>query len=205
TESCSGGRTQVTVKQNQQKAILTWKEFNVGRETDLYFDQSAGGGGAADWIALNRVLDPSLAPSRILGTIRSEGQVYVINKNGIIFGGASQVDVGTLVASSLALSNTQFLTGINKSIVVGTNDMHAPQFGEYNPRLAITTKPSTDPSQPERFTPDGVPGDVTVQAGAQISARGGGKAMLFAPIVSNAGHISAPDGQIIMAAGEQVY
>src|SRR5262249_23928845 len=43
------------------------------------------------------------------------------------------------------------------------------------------------------------------QAGAQISARSGGKAMLFAPIVSNAGHISAPDGQVIMAAGEQVY
>ncbi len=200
----SNGRVQVEVVQNQQKAILTWNKFNVGRETDLYFNQSAGGGGAANWIALNRVLDPSLVPSQILGTIRSEGQVYIINKNGIIFGGSSQVDVGTLVASSVALSNAQFLAGINTSIVL-TNDMHLPTFGEYNPRLADTQKPATDPSQPARFTPDGVPGDVTIQTGAQISARTGGKAMLFAPIVSNAGQISVPDGQIIMAAGEQVY
>src|SRR6185312_2118134 len=117
-----------------QKAILTWNKFNVGRETDLYFNQTAGGGAAANWIALNRVLDPSLIPSQILGTIKSEGQVYVINKNGIIFGGSSQVDVGTLVASSLALSNAQFLAGINTSIVLGTNDIHLPTFGEYNPR-----------------------------------------------------------------------
>lgn len=198
------GRVQVEIKQNEQKAILTWNKFNVGRETDLYFNQTAGGGGAANWIALNRVLDPSLIPSQILGTIRSEGQVYIINKNGIIFGGASQVDVGTLVASSLALSNAQFLAGINTSIVL-TNDMHLPTFGDYNSQLPNTQKPSTDPSQPARFTPDGVPGDVTIQAGAQISAKTGGKAMLFAPIVSNAGQISVPDGQIIMAAGEQVY
>lgn len=83
--------------------------------------------------------------------------------------------------------------------------MHLPQFGEYNPQLADTFKSPTDPGQPARFTPDSVPGDVAVQAGAQISARSGGKALLFAPIVSNAGTISAPDGQVIMAAGEQVY
>lgn len=201
----SNGRVQVEIVQNQQKAILTWNKFNVGRETDLYFNQSAGGGAAANWIALNRVLDPSLIPSQILGTIKSEGQVYVINKNGIIFGGSSQVDVGTLVASSLALSNAQFLAGINTSIVLGTNDIHLPTFGEYNPRLANSQKPATDPSQPARFTPDGVPGDVTIQAGAQIGTKSGGKAMLFAPIVTNAGQISVPDGQVIMAAGEQVY
>lgn len=93
----SNGRVQVEIVQNRQKAILTWNKFNVGRETDLYFNQTAGGGAAADWIALNRVLDPSFIPSQILGTIRGEGQVYIINKNGIIFGGSSQVNVGALV------------------------------------------------------------------------------------------------------------
>ena len=118
TEAQNGGRTQVTVKQNEQKAILTWKEFNVGRETDLYFDQRAGGADAKNWIALNRVMDPGAAPSQILGSIKAEGQVYVINRNGIIFGGASQVNVGTLVASSLGLSNQQFMAGINKQLYV---------------------------------------------------------------------------------------
>ena len=58
-----------------------------------------------DWIAFNRILDPSLAPSQIFGTIQASGQVYVINQNGIIFGGASQVNVGALVASTMSLTS----------------------------------------------------------------------------------------------------
>ena len=62
---------------------------------------------AKDWIALNRIIDPSGLPSQILGQIKAEGSVYLINANGIIFGGASQVNVHTLIASSLSfLSDT---------------------------------------------------------------------------------------------------
>lgn len=110
----SNGRTQVEIVQTDPKAILTWQKFNVGRETDLNFNQRAGGDKAANWIALNRVLDPDAAPSRILGTIRADGQVYIINKNGIVFDGASQVNVQTLAASTLAISNAQFMAGITK-------------------------------------------------------------------------------------------
>ncbi|MCA6116450.1 filamentous hemagglutinin family protein [Bradyrhizobium sp. WSM 1738] len=208
TESTNAGRTQVTVKQNEQKAILTWKEFNVGRETDLYFDQRAGGADAKNWIALNRVTNPGAAPSQILGSIKAEGQVYVINQNGIIFGGASQVNVNTLVASSLSLSNQQFLAGINTSIVVSrglAGYMHLPQFGDYNPNLADSTKPANDPSQPAPFMPASAPGSVLVEAGAEVAAASGGKVMLFAPKVINSGLVSAQDGQVIMAAGEQIY
>ena len=112
----SGGRTQVQVTQTQRKAILTWQTFNVGKDTSLYFDQRAGGTDARNWIALNRVLDPAAAPSKILGSIKADGQVYIINRNGIIFGGSSQVNVGTLVVSSLTLTNEQFLSGINTSL-----------------------------------------------------------------------------------------
>ncbi|UPJ52707.1 filamentous hemagglutinin family protein [Bradyrhizobium sp. 200] len=211
TEVQSGGRTKVTVRQNEQKAILTWKEFNVSRETDLYFDQRAGGADAKNWIALNRVTNPGAAPSQILGSIKAEGQVYVINQNGIIFGGASQINVNTLVASSLSLSNQQFLAGINTSIVVSNGlagYMHLPQFGDYNPNLPDTTK-SADPAnpvgQPAPFMPANAPGDVVVKAGAEIAAASGGKVMLFAPKVINSGQVSAQDGQVIMAAGEQIY
>ncbi len=112
TEIRDGDNADVTVKQRQQKAILEWETFNVGGNTELYFDQRAGGANASEWIALNRVLDGT-APSQILGSIKAEGQVYVINRNGIIFGGASQVNVGSLIASSLSLSNEQFMAGIN--------------------------------------------------------------------------------------------
>ncbi|WP_441242473.1 filamentous haemagglutinin family protein [Tardiphaga sp. 768_D3_N2_1] len=209
TESNSGGRTQVEIKQTEQKAILNWSSFNVGRETDLYFNQKAGGGDAANWIALNRVTDPSLAPSRILGTIKAEGQVYVINKNGIVFGGASQVNVNSFVASSLSLSDEQFRAGINKQLMIfddpSGSSIGKPQFGYLGQQNSNMFVPLNDPSQTAPIAIGAPPGDVRVDAGAQITTQSGGKALIFAPRVVNAGTISAPDGQVIMAAGEQVY
>jgi filamentous hemagglutinin len=209
TESKNDGRTQVEIKQTEQKAILNWSSFNVGRETDLYFNQKAGGADASNWIALNRITDPSLAPSRILGTIKADGQVYVINKNGIIFGGASQVNVNTFVASSLSLSDEQFRAGINEQLQIDPNaanyNIAKPQFGylgQQQPDMFVSVN---DPSQVPGVVIGPPPGDVRVEAGAQITAASGGKAMLFAPRVSNAGSINAPDGQVILAAGEQVY
>ena len=81
TQSNSNGWALVTVKQTAQKAILTWSNFNIGKTTQLYFDQSAGT--ALDrsntWVVLNRILDPSGVPSQILGSIKAEGSVYVLN------------------------------------------------------------------------------------------------------------------------------
>ncbi|NVO13596.1 MAG: filamentous hemagglutinin family protein [Rhodoplanes sp.] len=203
------GRTQVEIKQTTSKAILTWSSFNVGRETDLYFNQTAGGSNASQWIALNRVIDPSLAPSRILGTIRADGQVYVINKNGIIFGGSSQINANTFVASSLNLKNDQFQAGIDAPLYVfldgnGNWTTARPQFGDYADVMPLLVEVG-DPRQVAPYVPDRVPGDVVVQAGATINVASGGKALLFAPHVANRGQISAPDGQVILAAGEQVW
>ena len=86
-QSEAGGRFEVTVTQSQQKAILTWQKFDVGANTDLHFDQTAGGSAVASWSVLNRVLDPTLAPSRILGSIRAEGQVYVLPDDRVVVRG----------------------------------------------------------------------------------------------------------------------
>ena len=193
----ANGRTQVEIVQTDPKAILTWQKFNVGRETDLKFNQRAGGDHAANWIALNRVLDPEATPSRILGTIRADGQVYVVNKNGIVFDGASQVNVQTFAASTLAISNAQFMAGIAKLLMIeigGANGYALPTFGEHAPNETV-----------RGFVPDYVPGVISVEAGARIESRAGGKIMLFGSKVQNSGLISAPDGQVLLGAGEQVY
>lgn len=53
TWTTNGQLTQVTIEQQQQKAILTWKTFNIGPSTDLYFDQKTNGGALANqWIAV---------------------------------------------------------------------------------------------------------------------------------------------------------
>src|SRR5262249_20583222 len=80
----AGGRgVQVTVKQTLQQALINWSSFNIGRNTTLYFDQSAGGADVGQWVAFNKVNDPTGRPSQILGSIVAPGQVYVINQNGI--------------------------------------------------------------------------------------------------------------------------
>ncbi|MCG2842847.1 filamentous hemagglutinin N-terminal domain-containing protein, partial [Sandaracinobacter sp. RS1-74] len=91
------GRTNVTIDQTQEKAILTWETFNVGRETDLRFNHK----GNSSWMTLNRVTDPNANPTQILGSIKADGSIYIINPNGVIFGGASQVNVRSIIASSL--------------------------------------------------------------------------------------------------------
>jgi filamentous hemagglutinin family protein len=97
TQTVSGGQTLVAIQQTAPQAVLNWTTFNVGKNTIVNFNQQ----GNAGWIALNKISDPSGVPSQILGRIRADGQVLLINQNGIIFGGSSQINVNALVASTL--------------------------------------------------------------------------------------------------------
>lgn len=202
TQSVADATTTVTIEQTAQKAILNWETFNVGKNTQVYFNQSAGTNakdGSNDWIALNRVNDPNGRPSQIAGQIKAEGSVYIINRNGIIFSGSSQINTRSLVASSLALTNDQFNAGINNPFMYGDgsgNDAVMPVFGDH-----ATSQSTTTPW----VAPDEAPGDVVVEAGADLNVGKGGKLMLFGSHVSNAGQLSAVDGQIILAAGEQIW
>lgn len=200
-QTVSGNKTTVMVEQTKSQALLTWETFNIGKETKLIFDQSAGGKSRADWIAFNKVLDPSGKPSQILGSIEAPGQVYVINQNGIIFGGSSQVNVRSLVASTLPINENL----INRGLL---NNPGA-QF-----LFSALPVPASE-KDPVAFTPeeslreDGRQGDVIVQEGARITSRvgadgNGGRVMLVGANVSNSGTISTPSGQTILAAGLQV-
>jgi filamentous hemagglutinin family protein len=202
TQSSNNGQTTVTVVQNQQKAILTWSSFNIGANTTLYFNQSAGNqtNGNNDWIALNRIIDPSLAPSQILGQIKAEGSVYLINGNGIIFGGSSQIDVHTLIASSLGFlgenvtSNMVPGPGAYDNAVSATN---AAFLNATNGGIAAAEASGNSGNVPNLVLGVGgqvssyVPtGAVTVEAGANISTHSngsqsdGGFVLLAAPTVN---------------------
>ncbi len=87
---------------NTPGTIINWQQFNIGRgELTRFVQQSAASQ------VLNRVV--GVDPSTILGTLQSNGRVFLINPNGIVFGAGSQVDVAGLVASTLRLSNEDFL------------------------------------------------------------------------------------------------
>ncbi len=112
TQTTNGSTTsEVTIQQTQQQAVLNWQSFNIGKSTTLTFDQSAGGEDVGNWIAFNKV-GVTGSPSQILGSIKAAGQVYVINPNGIIFGGSSQVNAHALVASSLPINDNLIQRGL---------------------------------------------------------------------------------------------
>lgn len=109
--SGTDGSQTVTIQQTKQQAVLTWDSFNIGKTTTLKFDQSAGGSDVGNWIAFNKI-GVTGAPSQILGNIKADGQVYIINPNGIIFGASAQVNTHALVASSLPINDNLISSGL---------------------------------------------------------------------------------------------
>lgn len=199
TQTTSDGQTLVNIQQTASQAVLTWKSFNIGKKTILNFDQNLGGNQTSQWVAYNKINDPTGVPSQILGSIRANGQVFVINRNGIIFGGSSQVNTHALFASTLPINDNLINSGL-----LANPDQQFLFTG-----LAIPAGANGTPA----FTPDAPYnsdyGDVTVQPGATLTAptttsHVGGRVVLVGRNATNAGTISTPDGQTIIAAGRQV-
>jgi filamentous hemagglutinin family protein len=191
------GRKEVDIVQTGSRAILTWKTFNVGRETDLVFDQSAGGSDANSWAALNRVLDPNGKPSSILGSIKAPGQVYILNRNGVVFGGTSQVNVGSLLVSGLEIG-TPAPIGANPIATATEADSNAHFLNDPLAGLAFERPIWGQPGQGDLAT------KVVVEPGARIAAASGGRVVLLGGTVRNGGTIESPDGQIFLAAGARI-
>src|SRR5471032_607740 len=144
---------------NTPNTIINWQSFSVASDEITRFIQQS-----ADSKVLNRITGQS--PTQILGSLQSNGKVFLINPNGVLFGAGSRVDVNGLVASSLAISNADFLAGKNN------------------------------------FSGDAAAGKVS-NAGT-ITTPAGGQIFLVAPAVENSGVISAPNGDVVLAAGHSV-
>src|SRR3989338_11374819 len=113
---------------NTPGAILNWQQFNIGQGQTTQFNQQS-----AQSSVLNRVT--GLDPSQILGTLRSNGQVFLINPNGIMFGAGAIIDVNRLIASTLNITNADFLAnnlkfnGNNGTSVLNQGQITTPVGG----------------------------------------------------------------------------
>ncbi len=94
----------MTVTQGSDKLITYWSSFNIGRDNTVNFVQPSSSA-----VALNRVTGSDA--SQIMGTLTSNGKIFLINPNGVLFGKGAQVDVGGLVASTLTIKDSDFLAG----------------------------------------------------------------------------------------------
>lgn len=98
------GGPQTQIQQFSEKAIINWQSFSVNPGEQVRFLQPHQFA-----VILNRVVGQD--PSQILGSLSSNGTVFLVNPNGIFFGPDVQLDVGSLVASTLSISDADFLSG----------------------------------------------------------------------------------------------
>ena len=100
--SSSGATT--FVNQSTSKAIINWQDFSVGQGAAVQFNQPN-----AAAITLNRVTGANI--STIDGAIRANGQVWLLNPNGLLFGNGAVINVGGLLATTSDIANQDFLEG----------------------------------------------------------------------------------------------
>jgi filamentous hemagglutinin family protein len=148
---------------NSPNAVIDWRSFSIGASEITRFVQQS-----RNSVVMNRVVGSggTIDTSVILGTLKSNGRVYLLNSSGVVFGAGSVVDVAGLVVSSLQLSDADF---------------HAKRL---------------------RFTHGAGAGKI--ENHGNITTKSGGEVYLVGPAVANSGVITSPNGDVVLAAGNQV-
>jgi filamentous hemagglutinin family protein len=98
----AGDTTVVT--QSTSKAIINWQSFSVASGSTLQFAQPG-----ASAITLNRVTGG--AASSINGALLANGQVWILNSNGVLFGQGASIHVGGLLATTSDIADNDFVSG----------------------------------------------------------------------------------------------
>ena len=116
------------INQSSQNLAVNWQSFNVDAQESVNFVQPS-----TTALAINRILDTN--GSKVMGNINANGQVILVNPNGILFGQNAQVNVGALVATALDLTNNQLnsgkltFSGDGTGSIVNQGQLNASQGG----------------------------------------------------------------------------
>jgi filamentous hemagglutinin family protein len=102
--SISSNGSAMTVNQSTDKMIANWQSFSIGAGNSVTFKQPS-----VSSVALNRVVGQDA--SQILGNLNANGQVFLINPNGVAIGASGSVQTGGFIASTLDITNENFLSG----------------------------------------------------------------------------------------------
>ncbi|MBA3696771.1 MAG: filamentous hemagglutinin N-terminal domain-containing protein, partial [Methylotenera sp.] len=94
---------QMVIDQSTRQSIINWQSFGISASESVQLLQPAQG------VALFRVVGSE--STQIFGSLSANGSLFLVNPNGVLFGQGAQVDVGSLVATSMSISNADFLNG----------------------------------------------------------------------------------------------
>jgi filamentous hemagglutinin family protein len=206
---------------NTPGTIIQWQGFSIGAgEITRFLQQSDKSA------VLNRITGKD--PTVILGTLQSNGRVFLVNPNGVLFGAGSRVDVNGLVASSLGMSNQDFLAGrMNFSAgatagnVANNGSITTPAGGKVYliaPNVAnngVIQSPGgdvvlaagrsvqlVDSTSPDLHVVVSAPGDQALNLGQVIAQ--GGSVGIYGALVNQRGVVNA-DSAVVGANGKIVF
>ncbi|WP_189535984.1 YDG domain-containing protein, partial [Paludibacterium paludis] len=186
----------MTIHQGSPKLAIDWQDFSIGQGHSVNFVQPSGSA-----VALNRVTGSNV--SKIQGALNANGQIFLVNPNGILFTPSAQVNTGGLVASTLGISNEDFLSGRyefsgnSSNAVVNQGNITVRNGGNLALIAARVSNSGT-------LTAD--QGSVTLGAGSKVLLDMGGPVKLVIEqgaidaLIDNGGAIRAEGGTVLLSA-----
>ncbi|HWB00964.1 MAG TPA: filamentous hemagglutinin N-terminal domain-containing protein, partial [Pirellulales bacterium] len=206
----NNSNSKTTVNQTSNKALINWDSFSIPTGSTVQFVQPN-----SNAIAVNRVTGNNA--STIDGALLANGNVWLINANGILFGSHSQINVGALIATTSDINNDDFKNGKytfqpasnanasvdNKGTITvnqgGSVVLSAPQVS--NEGLIQANLGTVVLGGAKAFTVD-LNGDnlLTYEITAPVTSapKTGDHGSVAAALVSNSGQIEAAGGRVIL-------
>lgn len=199
------GQGTMTVDQTTDRSVINWNTFNIGQNAGATYNQPG-----ANSLSVNRVTGAD--PSQILGTLRSNGKIMIIDPNGVFFSKTAVVDVGGIIAT------TGELDAMNQDQLMAGNKFQISNIGA-NPDAKIENAGSITAAQGGlvAFVAPWVSnsgfinaklGSVTLAAGAKMTVDLAGDNLISIAVndklqkalVENSGTIDAQGGRVVMSA-----
>ena len=104
----------MNIDQGSQRAVVNWNSFDVGAKATVNFNQPN-----ANAVMLNRV--NSATPSMIDGAVNANGHVVFVNPNGVVFGKGAEINTGGITATTMNISDAEFMAGGKQTYSGGTS------------------------------------------------------------------------------------
>ena len=196
TGSISQNGNAMTINQGSDKLAINWQSFSIGAGNSVTFNQPGSGS-----VALNRVLGSDV--SVIQGALNANGQVFLVNPNGVLFSPTAQVNVGSIVASTLNISTADFMAGNyrfegnSSNAIINQGNIQAANGGSI--ALIAATISNTG-----KLTANG--GNVLLGAGSRVTLDLGGPVKLeveqsaIDALIEQGGAIKADGGRVYLTA-----
>ncbi|MEW5834970.1 MAG: GLUG motif-containing protein [Pseudomonadota bacterium] len=188
----------LTINQGSQNTVLNWQSFSIGADQTVTFNQPNSSS-----VALNRVLGSD--PSAIYGHLNANGQVFLVNPNGIYFARGAQVDVGGIVASTLNITDQDFLNGNYRFAGASTAGVRndgsinaAP--GGYVAFIGANVSNNGSIATPEGTTALGAGGSVNLTLAGNSLLSFKVSSSTLSALAANGGLIQANGGTVILSA-----